>query len=146
MAKVNIYINFNGNCEEAFNFYKSVFGGDFQYLGCYKDVPPPDRKKFRPENDEKIMHVSLPISKETILMGSDNPNSTDAIIVGNNISLSIDTNQREEADLIFTQLSAGAKIRDQMSETFWGAYFGSLTDRFGINWLINCDISQTTTH
>ena len=144
MTKVNIYITFNGNCEEAFNFYKSVFGGDFQYIGRYKDVPPSDREKFQAVNDDKIMHVSLPISKETILMGCDNPGSDDEqLITGNNISLSIDTNYREEADQIFGKLSAGGQIKMQMSETFWGAYFGSLTDRFGIQWLINCDLSVT---
>jgi PhnB protein len=92
MTKVNAYLTFNGNCEEAFNFYKSVFGGEFQYLGRYKDVPPNNKQNFFPESDQKIMHISLPISKETILMGCDNADvSGEKTIVGNNISLSIDT-------------------------------------------------------
>ena len=144
MTKVNAYLTFNGNCEEAFCFYKSVFGGEFQYIGRYKDVPPTDRQTFRLENDEKIMHVSLPISKETILMGCD---STDAfaqgIISGNNISLSIDTDSEEEANRLFKKLPVGGQIKMPMSQTFWGAYFGVLTDRFGINWLINCESNES---
>src|SRR5262245_58993284 len=138
MRKINIYITFNGNCEEAFRFYRSVFGGEFQYLGRYKDVPPNEKEKFQPENDEKIMHVSLPISKETILMGCDNAElQGKGTVVGDNISISIDTDSKEEANKLFTVLSDGAKIKMPMEQTFWGAYFGVLTDRFGINWLIN---------
>jgi len=143
MTKVNAYITFNGNCEEAFNFYKSVFGGEFQYVGRYKDIPPNDKQNFRSDSDQKIMHISLPISKETILMGCDNANvSGEKTIIGNNISLSIDIADRDEADRIFGDLSVGAEIKMPLSEAFWGAYFGALTDRFGINWLINCELSQ----
>lgn len=144
MTKVNAYMTFNGDCEEAFSFYKSVFGGEFLYIGRYKDVPPTDRQTFRLENDEKIMHVSLPISKETILMGCD---STEAYgqgtIFGNNISLSINLDNKEEADRLFNELSVGGQIKMSMSQTFWGAYFGMFTDRFGINWLINCDSNKS---
>ena len=144
MTKVNAYITFNGNCEEAFIFYKSVFGGEFQYVGRYKDIPPNDKQNFSPESDQKIMHISLLISKETILMGCDNADiSGEKTIIGNNISLSIDIADREEADRIFAKLSEGAQIKMPLSETFWGAYFGALTDRFGINWLINCELSQS---
>ena len=143
MTKVNAYITFNGNCEEAFNFYKSVFGGEFQYVGRYKDIPPNDKQNFRIDSDQNIMHISLPISKETILMGCDNANvSGEKTIIGNNISLSIDIADRDEADRIFGDLSVGAEIKMPLSEAFWGAYFGALTDRFGINWLINCELSQ----
>ena len=141
MRKVNVYITFNGNCEEAFNFYRSVFGGDFQYIGRYKDVPAEEKQKFRTDCDEKIMHISLPISNETILMGCDNAElNGEKTIIGNNISLSLDTDNREEADRLFSRLSNGADVKMAMSETFWGAYFGALTDRFGIIWLINCEI------
>ena len=145
MTKVNAYLTFNGNCEEAFSFYKSVFAGEFQYIGRYKDVPPKERETLFPlENDEKIMHVSLPISKETILMGCD---STEAfgqvIIAGNNISLSINTDSKDEANRLFNELSVGGQIKMSMSQTFWGSYFGVITDRFGINWLINCESNET---
>jgi PhnB protein len=138
MVKVNPYITFMGNCEEAFNFYRQVFGGDFQFIGRYKDIPSADRQNFK-DADDKIMHVSLPISKETILMGCDSPDET---VLGNNISLSIDTDSRDEADRIFTSLSDRGQIKMAMNETFWGAYFGMLEDRFGIQWLINCDIKK----
>jgi len=144
MRKINIYITFNGNCEEAFNFYRSVFGGDFQFIGRYKDVPQAEKEIFHPENEEKIMHVSLPISKETILMGCDSPDAQGGgAVVGDNISLSIDTSSKEEADQLFDALSVGGKVKMPMAQTFWGAYFGVLTDRFGINWLINCDVKET---
>jgi PhnB protein len=140
MTKVNVYITFNGNCEEAFRFYRSVFGGEFQFLGRYKDVPPNEKEKFQPENEEKIMHVSLPISKETILMGCDSAESHgQGTVVGDNISLSLDTDTKDEAKKLFTALSNGGKIKFPIDETFWGAYFGALTDRFGINWTISCD-------
>lgn len=143
MTKVNVYITFNGNCEQAFNFYKEAFGGEFQYIGRYKDVPPSDKQKFQHVSDDKIMHVSLPISQETILMGCDNPGTDgDELIAGNNISLSIDTDQRERADQIFNKHSVGGDVKMQMNETFWGAYFGVLRDRFGINWSINCDLKE----
>ncbi len=144
MTKVNAYMTFNGDCEEAFSFYKSVFGGEFLYIGRYKDVPPTDRQTFGLEKDEKIMHVSLPISKETILMGCD---STEVYgqgtIFRNNISLSINLDNKEEADRLFNELSVGGQIKMSMSQTFWGAYFGMFTDRFGINWLINCDSNES---
>jgi PhnB protein len=144
MTKLNAYITFNGNCEEAFNFYKSAFGGEFLYIGRYKDVPPTDRQIFPLENDEKIMHVTLPISKETVLMGCDSPEAHgQGTIFSNNISLSINTDSKEEADRLFNELSVGGQIKMSMSQTFWGAYFGMLTDRFGINWLISCDSNET---
>jgi PhnB protein len=144
MTKVNAYLSFNGNCEEAFSFYKSVFGGEFLYMGRYKDVPPTDRQTFQLENDEKIMHVSLPISKETILMGCDSPQADgQGIIFGNNISLSVNIDDKEKADRLFNELSVGGQIKMLMSQTFWGAYFGVFIDRFGVNWLINCDSSET---
>ena len=140
MIKVNAYITFNGNCEEAFSFYKSVFGGDFLYIGRYKDVPQTDRQTFQRVNDEKIMHVTLPIGKETIIMGCDNPEANEQTTsTGSNISLSIDIDTKAEADRLFNELSVGGQVKMAMSQTFWGAYFGVLTDRFGINWLINSD-------
>jgi PhnB protein len=143
MTKVNAYLNFNGNCEEAFSFYKSAFGGEFLYIGRYKDVPPTDRQIFQTENDEKIMHLTLSIGKETILMGCDSPQADgQGIIFGNNISLSINMDNKEEADRIFNELSVGGQVKMAMSQTFWGAYFGVLTDRFGINWLINCESNE----
>jgi PhnB protein len=143
MITVNPYLVFKGNCEEAFTFYKSVFGVEFQFLGRYKDVPGSDRQTFATEEDDKIMHVSLPLSSETTLMGCD---STEAfgqsIMPGNNFSLFLNTESCEEADRLFNELSAGGLIKMPMNQTFWGAYFGMLTDRFSIDWMIAYELKS----
>ena len=140
MARINAYLTFDGTCEEAFNFYKSVFGGDFPMVGKFGDMPP--QEGMPPISDEvknRIMHMSLPISAETVLMGSDTMPGIHDHQVGNNISLSINTDSREEADRIFDGLSAGGKVSMPLADTFWGAYFGMWTDKFGINWMVNYD-------
>lgn len=139
MPTVNVYLTFNGNCEEAFNFYKSVFGGEFPYFGRFKDMPPQPGQKAMPESDgNKIMHVSLPVSKETMLMGSDTGGEwASSFKQGNNFSISINAESKDEADRFFRQLSAGGQTIMPMNNTFWGAYFGMLTDKFGINWMVN---------
>lgn len=140
MASVNPYLTFNGNCEEAFNFYKSVFGGEFPYLGRYKEMPPMDGKTVPASEGEKIMHVSLPISKETSIMGSDSSDAFGhATVIGNNFSISIYADSRAEADKLYAGLSAGGKQTMPMNETFWGSYFGMFTDKFGINWMVSHD-------
>lgn len=140
MITVNPYLYFNGNCEEAFNFYKSVFEVEFQYIGRYKDVPQTERHIF-PEQDNKIMHVSLPISKETTLMGSDNLEAYKETMSYINFSLAIATDKKEEADRLFKKLSDGGKIKLAMNETFWGSYYGIVNDRFGVNWKISFEIN-----
>ena len=137
MTTLNPYLAFKGNCEEAFNFYKSVFGGDFTYIGRYKDVPQPDRQNFALEADEKIMHVSLRISTETILMGCDTIEAYgQPIVQGNNFSLAITTDSRKKADQLFQGLSVEGQIKMPMNLTFWGSYYGICVDKFGINWKI----------
>jgi PhnB protein len=139
MAQINPYLTFNGTCEEAFNFYKSVFGGEFGQISKFKEVPPMPGQTFTTEQGEKILHVSLPISKETILMGSDaNPNMG-TVNIGQNLSLAIGTDSKEEADKIFSGLAAGGKITMPIADTFWGAYFGMLIDKFGFTWMVNYD-------
>jgi len=143
MTTVNVYLTFDGKCEEAFNFYKSVFGGEFPYMGRYKDMQPIDGKGCPPGEEEKVMHVSLPVSKETILMGSDTSEAFGpAPIVGNNISVSINTDSEKEATRIFNALSAGGKISMPLDKVFWGALFGTFTDKFGINWMLSYDYNQ----
>lgn len=139
MTTVNIYLTFNGNCEEAFNFYKSVFGGEFPYIGRYKDMPPGDQgKAFSPDDAEKIMHISLPISKETVLMGSDiGGELASSYTQGNNFSVAINTDSKEQADSMFSGHSTGGVITMPMNDTFWGDYFGMFTDKFGINWMVS---------
>ena len=139
MATVNTYLTFNGNCEEAFNFYKSVFGGDFAYIGRFGEMPEGDGYSVPEADKNKIMHVGLPIGT-TILMGSDTGGDWAAkLIEGNNFSVSVNTESKEEADRIFNGLTAEGQITMPMENTFWGAYFGMLTDKFGIQWMVNFD-------
>jgi len=138
MTKLNPYLFFDGNCEEAFNFYKAIFRTEFKYLARYKDVPNTDRQIFK-ENDEKIMHVTLRISDEAILMGSDHSSHKELESI-NNFALYINTNSRDEADRLFNELSIVGHISMSMTETFWGSYYGVVKDKFGINWKITFDL------
>jgi len=143
MAQVNPYLNFKGNCEEAFTFYKSVFGGEFTFIGRFKDMPAPDIT-LSEEEGNMIMHVSLPISKETTLFGSDvNGPWTAQFVTGNNISLSVNTESEAEAKRIFDGLSAGGQVTMPLEKTFWNAYFGMFTDKFGISWMVNYDYNTS---
>ena len=143
MTTVNVYLNFNGNCEEAFNFYKSVLGGEFSYVGRFKDMPPQEGMPMPEEMGNKIMHISLPLSKETMLMGSDTGGEWAASFIrGNNFSISINTDSKENADRLFNGLSAGGKVTMPLADTFWGDYFGMFEDKFGINWMISFNQQQ----
>lgn len=142
MAKVSTYLNFPGNTEEAFNFYKSVFGTEFQgQIGRMKDVPLMEGQKPLAEEDkEKIMHIALPILGGHMLMGTDATVSMGFNVVpGNNVYISLHPDTRAEADRLFAALSAGGKAEMPMQEMFWGDYYGSLTDKYGINWMIDTD-------
>lgn len=141
MAAINPYLMFNGTCEEAFLFYKSVFGGEFPYIGKYKDAPAEEGEKLSEEALNRIMHVSLPIGN-TILMGSDSHPRYGDVGFGDNFSISINTESTEEADRIFNGLSAGGKVEMPMNKTFWGAYFGMFKDKFGVNWMVNFDENE----
>ena len=144
MTSLNIYLNFNGNCEEAFTFYKSVFGRAFETLSRFKEMPNNDESTpLSEEFGEKIMHVSLPISKETVLMGSDVGGEwSKSFKQGNNFAISVNTDNKDGATRIFNALAEGGKITMPLAETFWGSYFGMLTDKFGINWMVNCNLSS----
>jgi PhnB protein len=145
MTTVNVYLTFNGNCEAAFDFYKSVFGGEYPHVGRFGEMPPQEGMPPIPEEDNnKIMHISLPISKETTIMGSDTAGPwADGFKEGTNFSLSIGTDTKEEADRLFAELSADGKITMPMDKTFWGSYFGMFNDQFGISWMISVDLNQT---
>ena len=135
---INPYLTFLGTCEEAFNHYKSIFGGDFSYIGRFKDMPAQEGMEMPPEAGEKIMHISLPIGDHTTLMGSDTGGEWAAnTIVGNNISVSITASSREEADRVFNGLAQGGQITMPLADQFWGDYYGMCTDRFGINWMMS---------
>ena len=141
MATINTYLTFNGNCEAAFRFYQSVFGGELKDLNRFGDMPPQDgAPKLTDEAKAKIMHVNLPISAETTLYGSDAlAGFGPPLVVGNNFSISIAATSKEEADNLFTKLAALGKVTMPLADTFWGAYFGMWTDQFGINWMVNYD-------
>lgn len=139
MPSINPYLTFLGNCEEAFNHYKSVFGGEFTYVGRFGEMPPQEgQPPVSDEDKNKIMHISLPIGNGTTLMGSDTggewaPNT----IIGNNITISVNADSKEQADRFFNQLSDGGRQTMPMNQTFWGDYFGMCVDRFRINWMIS---------
>jgi PhnB protein len=122
MTTVNVYLTFKGNCEEAFNFYKSVFGGDFGYIGRFKDMPPVDGKSAPAGTGDKIMHVSLPVSKETVLKGSDTIEGfSPPVTFGNNFGISINTDSQAEADKLFN-----AFPREEKSACQWATLSGAL--------------------
>jgi PhnB protein len=142
MTTVNVYLTFDGNCEGAFNFYKSVLGGEFSSLNRFSEMPPDPNYPVPDADKDKLMHISLPVSKETAIMGSDAPLGFGAPLVkGNNFTLSLNPDSREEADRIFGGLSQGGKVGQEMAEMFWGSYFGMFVDKFGVNWMVNFDIS-----
>ena len=133
---VNPYLNFAGNTEEAFNFYKSVFGGEFAMLQRFKDMP--DADKLPPGVGDMIMHVSLPLGNGILLMGSDAPEQMGfKLTVGNNNYICINPDSREEARRLYDELSVGGKVEMEIQDMFWGAYWGSFADKYGVQWMIN---------
>jgi PhnB protein len=134
MNSLNPYLNFNGNTEEVFNFYKSVFGGEFAMLMRFGETPGCENM---PETEKNgIMHVALPIGS-SVLMGTDVPKSMEQVTAGTNMSISINVSSREEADRVYNGLSAGGKATMPMDDMFWGDYYGMLTDKFEIQWMIS---------
>ena len=141
MAHLNPYIHFNGNAEEAFDFYKSVFGGEFGSKMRFKDFPNPEFPL--PEKEaNKLAHISLPISANSVLMGSDVPEFMGQVNENENRSkISIATDSKEEADKLFNGLSEGGKIEMPISDSPWGSYFGMFRDKYGIEWMVSFDQS-----
>jgi PhnB protein len=136
MLTVNPYLNFAGNTEEAFNFYKSVFGGEFSSLQRFKDTPM--AADMPAEVHEKIIHIGLPIGNGTILMASDALESLGQNLAqGNNFYISLHPTSKEETTQLFNGLSEGGSIEMPLEDVFWGAYYGLFTDKFGIKWMIN---------
>jgi PhnB protein len=136
MAKINPYINYQGNTEEAFNFYKSVFGGEFSTMMRFKDMPGM-ADKLTPDESTKIMHVALPVAGNTMMATDMLESQGHTLKLGNNLTLCLDADSKEEADKLFNALSAGGKIGAQIADAPWGAYWGMLTDKFDVQWMIN---------
>ncbi len=141
MAKMNPYLNFDGKTEEAFNFYKSVFGGEFSAVHRMTEAPESSQL---PENERNgIMHIALPINEHTTLMASDIlPSCGHVLNEGNNVQISLHPESREETERLFNGLSAEGNVDMPLEDTFWGAYFGSFKDKFGVRWMVNFEQSQ----
>jgi PhnB protein len=138
MAQINPHINFNGNAEEAFTFYKSIFGGEFSKITRFKDLSN-DEFQVSEKEANKIMHIALPIGKN-ILIANDVPEIMGPTNENENRSkISISTESKEEADKLFNGLSVGGQIEVPIGESPWGSYLGMLRDQFGIEWMVNFD-------
>lgn len=141
MLTMNPYLNFKDKTEEAFNFYKSVFGGEFATVMRAKDTPMVETIPVNERN--KIMYMALPVGKGSILMGSDIFESMGHTLEpGNNFYIAINPDSKEESDKVFNGLSAGGKVTMPLADAFWGAYFGMCVDKFGIQWMVNYTLPQ----
>lgn len=137
---MNIYLDFDGNCLEVFNFYRNVFGGEFAAYQTFGDGPPD--MGVPEDGKDRVMHVSLPLG-DAMLMGSDTfPGSPTPLNVGNNFSIVVPAASRAQCDEYFAALSDNGEILMPMEETFWGSYFGRCRDQYGITWMFNYDLSQ----
>jgi PhnB protein len=137
MTLMNPYLNFDGNCLEAFQFYKTVFGGDFVEVHHMSSAP--GMEGISEEEKNRVMHVSIKVSEHCTLMGSDIlPSYGQKLSVGNNAYVSLHPDNKQEADRLFNGLSAGGEVEMPMADQFWGAYFGSFKDKYGVCWMINC--------
>ena len=136
MARFNPYLNFNGNTEAAFNFYKSVFGGEFTAVIRFRDIP--GNEQIPAELLDKIMHIALPIGNGNVLMATDSLESLgQKLVQGNNHYFMLGVDSKEEADDLFSKLSVDGKIEMPLQDTFWGDYYGAFADQFGIQWMID---------
>jgi PhnB protein len=141
MARVSTYFNFARSTEQAFLFYKSVFGTEFAIpIQRFKDMPPqPGQPPLSEADGNLVLHVELPILAGHVLMGTDAPETMGFTVTpGNNVFINLEPDTRREADRLFKALADGGRIEMPLMEMFWGGYFGSLTDRFGIHWMFNC--------
>lgn len=138
MARTSTYLNFPRNTEEVFNYYKTVFGTEFSGEGVARmgDFPNP---QLADEDKNLIMHIELPITGGHVLMGTDAPESMGfTVTMGNNIQIMLEPDTREETRQLFEALASGGQVTQELQDMFWGAYYGSCTDKFGIQWMFNC--------
>jgi PhnB protein len=140
MKAAHPYLHFNGNCEAAFEFYRSVFGTVFSLLSRFKDAPV--NNHFLKDEEEKILHISLPLGSSAMLMGSDVPSAFPQVIAGTNFFVSLHTDTQEEAERVFKALSVDGQVTMPIEKTFWGSYFGMLSDQFGVQWMVSYDYQQ----
>lgn len=140
MTNVQPYLLFAGNCEEAIKFYCDVFGGEIQYAMKYKDAPKSQGMDIPANMSDKIMHLNFIICGEQ-LMASDSGMGP-APVIGNNIHLSVNFDKKTKIDDFFNKLAQGGKVNMPLQNTFWGARFGMLSDRFGVNWMFNQNLEE----
>ncbi|OFX24348.1 MAG: glyoxalase [Bacteroidetes bacterium GWA2_31_9b] len=141
MAKVSTYLNFKRNTEEAFNFYKSIFGGDFTGgISRFSDIPSTEKMPPLPDADKNlVMHIALPILGGHVIMGTDAPESMGfKVNFGNNVYINLEPDTRVETKRLFNALSAGGTVEQDLQEMFWGDYYGSCKDKYGVQWMFNC--------
>ncbi|MFN8281781.1 MAG: VOC family protein [Chitinophagales bacterium] len=139
MAQINPHVNFNGNAEEAFNFYRSIFGGEFAMVVRFKDMPGDPNHPIDESEANKIMHIALPIGKN-VLMANDVPSFMGVVNENENRSkISISAESKEEADHLFKGLSAGGQVEFPIGDSPWGSYFGMFRDKYGIEWMVDFD-------
>jgi PhnB protein len=145
MARTSTYLNFQRNTEEAFKFYQTIFGGEFTGgINRFSDIPPMEGAPPLADGDKDlVMHIELPVTGGHVLMGTDAPESMGFTVnFGNNVNINLEPDTREETKRLFTALSKGGKVTMELQDMFWGAYFGSCTDKFGVQWMVNCANQQ----
>lgn len=139
MATINTYLNFNGNTEEAFNFYKAAFGGEFAVVMRFGDTPGCEEMPATDKN--KIMHIALPIGGN-MLMGTDVPETMEQVKNGTSVSISVNTDSEQQTRDLFEKLSAGGDVKMPLDNMFWGALYGMFTDKFGVQWMLNYEYEK----
>ncbi|TPD67257.1 VOC family protein [Flavobacterium microcysteis] len=139
MATINTYLNFNGNTEEVFNFYKAAFGGEFAVIMRFGDTPGCEEMPATDKN--KIMHIALPIGGN-MLMGTDVPETMEQVKNGTSMSISINTDSEQQTRDLYAKLSEGGNIKMPLDTMFWGALYGMFTDKFGIQWMLNYEYEK----
>jgi len=139
MATINTYLNFNGNTEDAFNFYKAAFGGEFAVIMRFGDTPGCEEMPATDKN--KIMHIALPIGGN-MLMGTDVPETMEQVKNGTSMSISVNTDSEQQTRDLFSKLSAGGDVKMPLDTMFWGALYGMFTDKFGIQWMLNYEYEK----
>ena len=143
MAQINPYIHFNGNAEEAFNLYRSVFWGDFSTIVRFKDMPSNPEYPIPKNESNKLMHIALPIGKSSVLMGSDTPEFMGKHREDETRSkIYINADSKEEANRLFNELSKDGNIEIPIEESPWESYFGMFRDKYGIEWMVDCDLKN----
>lgn len=140
MTQINPYLTFNGNCKDAFNFYQSIFGGEFAYVKRYDEMP--EEYQVDEADKSKVMNIALPINDTCTLLGNDANPAMGSVEFGKNITLSVNAATKEQADDFFNKLSIGGMVFMPMGNMFWGDYFGMCEDKFGMNWMVNFHTKQ----